>query len=155
MEAIAQTPRKGILKRILWFAAGVVLTAALIFVLAFADALGFFHDPPLRLEQNGSTLTAHIERLGEYVSPVGRIQIEESDSGKVIYECVARHQPSAVLRFNLQKGVNPINLMGDESESYVVIEPHGEETFSLKSGINYRITVWGDTWTFRKAKFVF
>jgi len=155
MEPSAPKPRNRILKWILWFAGGAALVFALCFVLAFADALGLFHDPPLWLEQNGSKLTAHIERLGEYVSPVGRIQIQESDSGKVIYECVAKHEPSAVLNFKLQKGMNPVNLLGNESESYVVIEPHGEETYSLRDGITYRVTVWGDKWTFRRAKFVF
>jgi hypothetical protein len=126
----------------------------LLFVLAFADALGFFHYPPLSLEQNNSTLTAHIERLGEYVSPVGRIRIQESESGDVIYECVAKQKPPAVLNFKLQRGLNPTNLMGDESESYLVVKPREGTTFNLRRGIRYRLTVWGDSWTFSRASFV-
>ena len=62
---------------------GAALSIGLVFVLAFAEQLGFFHDPPLWLEQNKSTLTAHVERLGEYYRPVGRIRIQESESGRI------------------------------------------------------------------------
>jgi hypothetical protein len=66
MESCIQTKQQRILKRILWSVGGVVLGAVLLLALAFADSLGFFHRPPLRLEQNGSTVIAHIETLGEY-----------------------------------------------------------------------------------------
>jgi len=130
------------------------LLAGLLFLLAFADALGFFHEPPLRLEQSGSTLTAHVERLGEYYSPVGRIRIQESDSGQVVYEAVAAKWPPEVFNFRLAAGANPTRLMGDDSDSYNVIEPRRVSTFLLKSGVRYRLTVWGDSWTFSRANFV-
>jgi hypothetical protein len=154
MEAYAPTSRRRILRWILLSTVGAVLSAGLLFMLAFADALGFFHDPPLRLEQNKSTLTAHVERLGEYYCPVGRIRIQESDSGTVVYEAIGKHGAPEVFNFRLDAGANATRLMGDESDSYFVVTPSGEGTFTLKPGVRYRLTVWGDSWTFRKAIFV-
>jgi len=130
------------------------LLAGLLFVLALADVLGFFHDPPLRVEQSGSTLTAHVETLGEYQTTVGRVRIQESQSGKIVYESVAAQRAPQIFNFKLVGGENSTLLLGDDSDSYRVIEPHAGRTFTLQRGIRYRLTVWGDTWTFSRASFV-
>lgn len=153
METSAPTLRRRILKWTLWSTGGVVIFAVLLFVLAIADALGFFHDPPLRLEQNKSTLTAHVERLGEYYCPVGRIRIQESDSGTVIYEAIGKEGAPVIFNFKLAAGANTTRLTGDESDSYFVVTPRGQSTFTLTPGVGYRLTVWGDSWTFRRASF--
>jgi len=133
--------------------AGAILSIGLVFVLAFAEQLGFFHDPPLWLEQNKSTLTAHVERLGEYYCPVGRIRIQESESGRIVYEAIGKQGASLLFNFQLTSGSNSIRLMGEESDSYRVVTPGGQSTFTLKPGNRYRLTVWGDSWTFRRATF--
>ena len=154
MQASAHESQRRILKRILWAIGGAALLTGLLFALAFADAMGFFHDPPLRLEQSGSTLTAHVERLGEYYFPVGRVRIQESESGKVIYESVARQGVPEIFNFKLVVGTNETSLLGDQSDAYSVVEPRKETTFTLQRGVRYRLTVWGDAWTFRRAEFV-
>lgn len=146
--------KRGILKRIFWSVGGVVLGVVLLLVLAFADALGFFHEPPLRLEQSGSTVTAHVERLGEYYCPVGRIRIQELDSGKTVYESVATQRAPQIFNFKLVEGENPDRLVGEDSDSYRVIEPRSGSSFTLRRGIRYRLTVWGATWTFSRASFM-
>jgi hypothetical protein len=154
MEASAHRSQRRILRRILWAVGGAALLTGLLFALAFADALGFFHDPPLRLERSGSTLTAHVETLGEYETTVGRIRIQESDSDKVVFEAVAARRAPQIFNFVLAAGANRTNLMGDEGSAYSVVEPSKETTFMLHPGVRYRITVWGDSWTFRRADFV-
>jgi len=155
MEECIPASKRRYLKGILWTVCGAVLAAGLLFVLAFADSLGFFHDPPLRLEQSGSALTAHVERLAEYYSPVGRIRIQESDSGKVVYESVAAHGVPPIFNFKLTVGENPMRLTGEESDSYTVVKPRDQSSFILKRGVRYRLTVWGDTRTFSRASFTF
>jgi hypothetical protein len=155
MEECNPASNRKSLKGIIWTVCGVVLAAGSLFVLAFADSLGFFHDPPLSLERRGSILTAHVERLGEYLSPVGRIRIQVSDSGKVVYESVAAHGIPQIFNFKLTVGENPTRLAGEESNSYTVLEPRGQSSFTLKRGIRYRLTVWGDTWTFKRANLTF
>jgi hypothetical protein len=154
MEASAQKSQPRVLKRIVFGVCGTALLAGLLFVLAFADALGFFHDPPLRLERDGSTVTAHVERLGEYYCPVGRIRIQESDTGKVVYEAVAKKEVPAIFNFKLAAGANRTRLMGGESDSYSIVKPREDAAFTLNRGVHYRLTVWGDTWTFRRVNFV-
>jgi hypothetical protein len=154
METVKTMPKRRILKRILWTAGGAVLLAGFLFVLAFADALGLFHEPPLRLEQSGSSVTAHVERLGEYYSPVRRVRIQESRSGRIIYEAIAKKSTPVIFNFKLAAGENQTRLFGDEDDAYNVVEPHNDGTFALNRGVHYRLTVWGDTWTFRRADFV-
>jgi hypothetical protein len=147
-------PRKT-LRRIAWSIGGAALLAVLLFVLAVADALGFFHDPPLSMERNGPALTAHVERLGEYYCPVGRIRIQESNNGKVVYESIAKREAPEIFNFKLVAGKNPTRLMGDESdELYRVVEPRAESSFTLRPGVPYLLTVWGDSWTFSRTSFV-
>jgi len=154
METYAPTVHRRMLRWILWSIGVVILSTALLFVLAFADALGFFHDPPLKLEQTGPTLTAHVESLGEYYSPVGRIRIQESKSGIIVYEAVGKKGSPEIFNFTLAAGTNTTRLMGDENDSYIVVVPRAQSTFTLMPGVRYRITVWGDSWTFRRASFV-
>jgi hypothetical protein len=147
------TGRKN-LKRICYSAAGALLFGTLLIVVAFADALGVFHEPPLRLEQSSSTVVVHVERLGEYFCPVGRIRIQESDSGKTVFESVAKGTAPAIFNFKLIAGSNPTQINSWFSDSYSVLRPGSDASFWLQRGVRYRITVWGDSWTFRRASFV-
>jgi hypothetical protein len=90
-------------------------------------------------------VTAHVERLGEYYCPVGHIRIQESESGKIVYESVAAHYTPVIFNFKMVAGANPTRLIGDDSDSYRVIEPRTGSTFTLVRGVRYRLTVWGDS----------
>jgi hypothetical protein len=153
MEMYAPKSRRRILKWILWSIGGAVILGGLLFVFAVADTLGFFHEPPLRLERTGSGLTAHVEVLGEYYCPVGRIRIQESESGTVVYEAVGKQGAPEIFNFKLAAGTNTTRLVGEDSDSYNVVMPKRQNTFTLTPGNHYRLTVWGDSWTFRRASF--
>jgi len=154
METSAPTLRRRILKWILWSTGGAVIIGVLLFVLAFADALGFFHEPPLRLERTSSGLTAYVETLGEYYCPVGRMRIQEFESGVIVYEAVGKQGAPEIFNFKLAAGTNTTRLLGDDSDSYSVVKPMRQNTFTLTPGVRYRLTVWGDSWTVRRATFV-
>jgi hypothetical protein len=155
MSYSARSTKKILLRRVVFFVCSVALTGAIFFVMALADALGFFHDPPLSLEVGRPSLTAHVERLGEYYCPVGRVQIREVRSGKIVYEAKAFDHVPVIFNFKLQPGRNPTDLFGDVSNDYRIVEPVKSSTFNLSRGVEYRLTVWGDWWTFRSATFTF
>jgi hypothetical protein len=67
-------------KRIFYLVAGTLVAGALLLILVLADAVGVFRDPPLHIEQSNSAVIVHVERLGEYYCPVGRIRIQEYDT---------------------------------------------------------------------------
>jgi hypothetical protein len=92
----------------------MLLAAAAIFLLAFADALGFFRRPPLWLEMNGTAATVHVERLGEYVTAVGHVRLKEASSGKVIYEIVGKDRAPEISNFHLKVGENSSQVVDPE-----------------------------------------
>jgi hypothetical protein len=151
-----QPTKRKILKRIALAFGATALAVVLLIVLAVADVLGAFHEPPLWIEQNPSAVIVHVENLGEYCSFVGRIRIQEASSGQVVYEAEAENKKPkpAIFNFKLVAGANSTRLFGDENDSYRILEPRVGNTFSLQRGIKYRITVWGDSWTFRRSSFV-
>jgi len=150
---LAPTDRK-ILKRVFYSVGGALLAGILLTVLAFADGLGVFHEPPLRLEQSGSTVVVHVERLGEYYCPVGRIRIQEYDTGKTVFESAAKGYAPPIFNFKLTAGSNSTQIDSESNDLYSVLQPRSDPSFWLQRGVRYRVTVWGDSWTFRRASFV-
>jgi hypothetical protein len=139
---------------------GILLAALLLFSLAFADALGFFRRPPLRLEQSGSFIIVHVETLGEYPTTVGHVQITEAALGNVVFEVVARKEfagkmETQIHNFRLTAGENSTRAVEPEINPYTVVVPSGKNTFTLQPGVKYRLTLWGDSWTFSEASFKF
>jgi hypothetical protein len=139
---------------------GILLAALFLFVLVFADVLGFFRRPPLRLEQSGSSVIAHVETLGEYPTTVGRVRITEAASGKVVFEVAASKEFAGKMamqihNFRLTAGENSTRAVEPEINPYTVVVPNGKNTFTLQPGVKYRLTLWGDSWTFSEASFKF
>ena len=143
-----------IFKRVFFSVGGAVLVWGLWSTLSLADALGAFHEPPLRLEQSGPSVIVHVERLGMYYCQVGRILVQESDSGKTVYEAVTKGDTPIIFNFKLAAGSNPTEIKTEFRGTYSVVQPRSDRYFWLQRGVRYRITVWGDSWTFRRASFV-
>jgi hypothetical protein len=136
---------------------GILLAALLLFILAFADVLGCFHEPPFWLETRGTSVIVHVDRFGDYVSSISHIRISDASSGRVIYEAVAkdRDRVPCFLNFRFSVGENPTQMVDWEGDTYRVVEPQGKNTFTLQTGIKYRLRVWGDSWTYREDSFKF
>ena len=134
---------------------GILLAALLLLVLAIVDTVGCFHEPPFWLETSGTSVIIHVESLGDYVSAVGHIRIQEASSGKVIFEAASEDRVPVFLNFHFSVGENPTHLVDSEGNTYHVVEPQGKNTFTLQSGVKYMVRVWGDSWTYREASFKF
>jgi hypothetical protein len=59
-----------------------------------------------------------------------------------------------MFNFKLAAGANPTRIDSDWSDLYNVLQPRSNASFWLQRGVRYRITVWGDSWAFRRASFV-
>ncbi len=139
---------------------GILLATLFVFVLAFVDTLGYFHEPPLRLVQSGKVVTVHVETLGEYPSTVGHVRIAEDASGKVVFEMRAKKEfigkmAAQLHYFQLAVGENSAKAIDPEGSIYNLVEPRGMDTFTLRPGIKYRLRIWGDSWTYSEKSFKF
>lgn len=155
-----QLTKRRILKWTCLTLGGMLLLALSIIVLAVADTVGFFHEPPIRLEQSGNLLVVDVETLGEYQTTVGRVRITDDASGRVVLEESAKRglldkAAAQIHNFRLTLGENPTNVIEPESGSYEVIEPRGRNSFILQPGVKYRLRIWGDSWTYRSISFEF
>jgi hypothetical protein len=79
-----------IVKRVVWSVCGFLAAILMLIALAFADFIGCFHEPPLNLVVNDSNIVVHVETLGEYYTTVGRVRIEETSTGQIVYDAVAK-----------------------------------------------------------------
>lgn len=134
---------------------GTLLVGLVVLVFALADTIGFFRRPVAGLEQSPNSLIVHVETLGDYVTAVGHVRIQEATTGKVIYEAVAKDRVPCFLNFRFSVGENPTQVVDFEGNSYRITEPQGENTFTLQTGMKYKIRLWGDSWTYSEASFKF
>jgi len=134
---------------------GVVLAVLLLVILVFADKVGWFREPPLKLEVIGDSAIVHLETADENQSPVSHVRLKDASSGDVIYEVVADGMAPQVFNFELSVGVNSTQVLAPGKAAYRVIAPQGRRTFSLQRGAKYRLTVWGDSWTSSSTTFEF
>jgi hypothetical protein len=105
---------------------------------------GCFKRPALRLESSASSVIVHVETLGEYPTTVRHIQLREDPSGKVIFELLTESGTPQIYSFRLSVGENSIRVVDPEHGSYRVVEPNGKNTFSLRTGVHYRLRIWGN-----------
>jgi hypothetical protein len=134
---------------------GIVLAVLLAVILVFADKVGWFREPPLKLEVKGESAIVHLETPDENQSPVSHIRLKDASTGDVIYEAVADGKAPPLFNFELTLGTNSTQVVDPGKTIYRVIVPQGKRTFSLQRGVKYRLTVWGDSWTSSSASFEF
>jgi hypothetical protein len=134
---------------------GIVLAALMLVILVFADKVGWFREPPLKLEVKGYSAIVHLETADENQSPVSHVRLKDTSTGDVIYEVVADGKAPQVFNFQLSVGANSTQVVNPENAAYRVIVPQQGRTFSLQRGVKYRLTVWGDSWTSSSKSFEF
>lgn len=99
--------------------------------------------PPLKIEHLHVGAIVHVETLGEYVTTIRRIQIEEVHSHEIVFEAVAGSEPPPqITNFELRIGTNSTAIL-QPFGTYRVVYPAGS-TFVLTSDRKYRISVWGN-----------
>jgi hypothetical protein len=138
----------------------MLLLALSMIVPAIAGLLGFFHEPPLKIDQSGNFAIVNVETLGEYPTTIGRVRITDDASGRVVLEDAAKRElldkaGAQIYNFRLAVGENSTNVVEPESGTYEVIEPCGRNSFILQQGVKYRLRIWGDSWTYRETSFRF
>ena len=134
---------------------GIVLAVLLLVVLVFADKVGWFREPPLKLEMKRDSAIVHLETPDEYQTPVSHVLLKDTSSGDVIYEVVADGKAPLIFNFELSVGTNSTLVVTSGKTAYRVIAPQRGRTFSLQRGVKYRLTVWGDSWTSSSKSFAF
>jgi hypothetical protein len=134
---------------------GIVLAVLASVVFVFADKVGWFREPPLKLEMKGNSATVHLETPDENQTPVSHVRIKDDSTGDVIYEVVADGQTPLVFNFELSVGQNTTQVVSFKRNAYRVVAPQGIRTFTLQRGVKYRLTVWGDSWTSTSKSFEF
>ncbi len=134
---------------------GVVLAVLLAVILVFADKVGWFREPPLKLEMKRDSAIVHLETPDEYQTPVSHVLLRDTSSGDVVYEVVADGKAPLIFNFELSVGSNSTLAVTSGKAAYRVIAPQGRRTFSLQRGVKYRLTVWGDSWTSSSKSFQF
>jgi hypothetical protein len=121
----------------------LILVCALV---ALVAAVGCFKRPAVKLEPSGSSVIVHVETLGEYPTTVRHIRLKNASSGNVIFELLTESGTPQIYSFRLSVGENSTHVADPEHGSYRVAEPSGKNTFSLQSGVRYRLTIWGNGW---------
>ena len=119
----------------------IVLVGILLTMIALSAC---FKGPALRLENSAGSVVVHIETLGEYMTTVRRVRIDEASTGRVIFDLMTESGTPQIFNFRLSAGENSTHIADPEHGSYRVAEPIGKNTFSLQKGIRYRLMIWGD-----------
>jgi hypothetical protein len=106
--------------------------------------------PPLALMQKGNGIEVSVATLGEYPTSISRIQLKDSDQGKIIWELRSKGRVPQLWGFHLSPGVNPSEPSGILHAQYEVVAPSGNRSFMLKKGRRYEISVWNKEGTRRE-----
>ena len=118
-----------------------ILAGALLTLFALT---GCFKRPAIQLEKSADSVVVHVETLGEYMTTVRRVRIDDASSGKVIFDLMTESGTPQIFSFRLSAGENSTHIADPEHGSYRVAEPTGRNTFSLQKGTRYRLMIWGD-----------
>jgi hypothetical protein len=76
--------------------------------------------------------------LGEYCDSLSKVKVLDMTDGVVVWEDVA-DPDFAFCRFTLSRGENPAIVRGISKATI----PANQNTFTLRSGRRYEVTVWG------------
>lgn len=120
---------------------------------------GCSQPPPLRIIASGDMVTVDVQTLGEYRTTIDRIRLVDKSSGDTIWELKAQSGTPQIHQIELKIGENPAILNGVLSGTYAVVTPNSTGSFTLVTGVEYEISIWGSdressriTGTFRLAK---
>lgn len=124
-------------------------------VIALAVFIVACHRPPLRVTQQGSSITVDLQTSGEYPSDVARLRLTDASTRRVVWE-VKGHDDPQLGKFVLSVGENPVVVADTRHGVYDVVAPVGKQTFTLAGGGRYILEAWGrdgNPCTKREAEF--
>jgi hypothetical protein len=102
--------------------------------------------PYIQLRHENAAIVVDAQTLGEYPTTVRRIRLAEGASGKVVFELLPDGRTPQITIFRLAVGDNSVNLVDTYYGAYKVVTPRTGNAFSLKSGEEYRLAMWGTGW---------
>lgn len=113
----------------------------------------YFCTPSVYAESSAHGATIHCEVLHDYPSDVGRIEIAETASEKVVWSVEAQAESFQLHKFNLTRGWN-VGTLQPYSGQFVTSVPQ-RGPFYLRSGTGYRVSICSSGWfsICRKARF--
>jgi len=120
-----------------------ILTFLLLVIVAGTAILG---RPPLWLETSECSIVIHVETLGEYPTTVRHIQLKSVASGDVLFEVIRGSGAPQIHSFRLSIGKNQVNIADPQAGTYRVLRPAVSDSFDLRQGEKYKLTVWGNGW---------
>jgi hypothetical protein len=88
-------------------------------------------------------VTVDVQTLGEYQTSIARVRLTDVERQSVVWEVFARSRAPQLHEIVLSHGTNRVLPAEVGLGTYNVIVPEGTATFTLESGRNYRIEVWG------------
>ena len=102
--------------------------------------------PPLWLETSERSIVIHVETLGECPTTVRHIQLKSVASGDVLFEVIRGSGTPQIHNFRPSIGKKPVNIADQQAETYRVLRPAVSDSFDIRKGEEYNLTVWGDGW---------
>jgi hypothetical protein len=122
-----------------------VIIAAVLAMLLLA-LLACLFTPSVHAVRTAQGVTVHFATLGEYPSDIGRIELVEQGTGRMVWRVTARGEMFQLDRFELVPGSNLGKLQPAWGSARTDIPAHG--SFELQRGIAYRASVCFKGWPF-------
>jgi hypothetical protein len=125
-----------------------------ILMLAAAALCGCSGKPPIRVSDTSGGVVVDVQSLGEYPTDVKKVRLSRANTGEVVWELNANETQGRVpqlARFPLYVGPNQAQIKDVLYGTYVIVVPRNRDTFSLQRGVQYELTVWGDSGRSNKA----
>lgn len=119
-----------------------------------AAALCGCSGPPLRVSDTNGGVVVDVQTLGEYPTDVKKVRLTRANTGEVVWELNADETQGRVpqlAQFPLHAGPNQTQIKDVLYGTYEVVVPRNRDTFSLQRGVQYELTVWGDSGRSNKA----
>jgi hypothetical protein len=125
------------------------ILVAVCLLVAASIAISALLRPPVTLEKLGSTVTVHVETLGEYPTTIRHIRLTDTSSRQTVFELLAQGGTPQIYNFRLSLGVNSARIIDPEHGSYRIVAPSDSSTFLVRPGVAYRLEIWGSHWPSR------
>jgi hypothetical protein len=127
--------------------------AVLAIAFELATTLAGCDRPPLRVSEQGRSITIDMQSLGEYPSKVIRIRLVEVSRNEIVWE-VEGHDDPQIGRVQLKVGENPVEIDDVRHGGYDVVVPAGGSRFTLAPASRYRVEVWSNEGSKHVAEFM-
>lgn len=123
-------------------------------MLVTAALCGCSRKPPIRVNNTNGGVVVDVQSLGEYPTNVKKVRLTRANTGEVVWELNANEDQGRVpqlARFPLYVGPNQAQINDVLYGTYEVVAPKNRDAFSLQRGVQYELTVWGESGRSNKA----